>query len=177
MLRYANSVVIILLAIGLLLLWQRQSTNIVYIDSSKLLNGYTAMLDARKDYATKEKKWRDNIDTLTNAVQRSLKTYERQMNSMSPREQSLSKQLLDAKQKQLMDYQRAIQAKAREENDKMTRAVVSQVDAFLSTYGKAHDYDLILIASQAGTISYARPGLDITDEVLVELNKTYIKPR
>lgn len=164
----------LLLLIAVVVLWRREPLEVVYVDSAKLMNGYKAMVDARSEYAKKEKTWQANVDTLSSTVQRSIKNFEREMGTMTPKEQSLSRQLLTAKQKQLINYQRSIQSVAREESAKRTQVVVSQVDAFLSAYGKAHRYDLILVASSAGTIAYARPGLDITDEVLSELNKQYI---
>jgi outer membrane protein len=44
----------------------------------------------------------------------------------------------------------------------------------MATYGKQHNYKIILIANQSGTIAYAREGLDITPEVIEGLNKDYV---
>lgn len=167
--------VLVLTLITSYLLWQNQQNRLAYVDSVKLLNGYQAMLDARKAYAAKSHKWQANIDTLSADVQRAIRGYERKVGTMTPKERALSAELLHTKQKELVNYQRAIQESAQQEDSKSTQQVVTQVNAFLERYGKQHDYDLILVATPSGSIAYAKPGLDLTEEVIAELNKEYIK--
>jgi len=157
------------------LFWQNQQSRLAYVDSVKLLNGYQAMLDARKAYAAKSHKWQANIDTLSADVQRAIRGYERKADTMTPKERALSTELLHTKQKELVNYQRAIQESAQQEDSKSTQQVVTQVNAFLARYGKQHGYDLILVATPSGSIAYAEPALDLTEEVIAELNKEYIK--
>lgn len=157
------------------LLWQSQQRRIAYVDSVRLLNDYQAMRDARKAYAVKSRKWQANIDTLSADVQRAIRTYERSVSKMTPKERALSTELLHTKQKELVNYQRAIQESAQQEDTKSTQQVVTQVNAFLERYGKQHNYDLILVATPSGSIAYAKSGLDLTEDVATELNKEYIK--
>lgn len=103
----------------------------------------------------------------------SIQKYEKSLATMPPKEQELAKQLIQVKQKQLSDYQRGIQDNAKQEDGKLTQTVVAQINAFLTKYGKDHNYKMILIANQSGTIAYAREGLDITSTVIEELNNEY----
>lgn len=146
---------------------------IAYVDSAKMLNGYRAMIDGRKSFQKKALVWQANVDTLAAGLQKSIKEYERKSVIMPPNERKLFQQVLSGKQKQLADYQRAVQQKGRDEEAKSNEKIVTVVNAFLARYGKEHGYDLILIASSAGTIAYARPGLDLTEQVVTELNKEY----
>lgn len=157
----------------LLLLYNNflRSDKIVYVDSTRILNEYKGSVEAKKQYQQKAKLWQANIDTLTEEVKSSIKGYEHSLATMSDKEKSLAKQLIQTKQKQLLDYQKAIQDNAQQENAKTMNAVVSQINSFLSAYGKKHNYKLILIANQSGTIAYAREGLDITNDIIEELNK------
>ncbi len=157
------------------LLWQNQHRKIAYVDSAKLLDGYQAMLDARQVYTKKSHAWQANIETLSADVQRAIRDYEHKSGGMTPKERALSTELLHTKQRELGNYQRAIQESAQQEDTKGTQQVVSQVNAFLTRYGKQHSYDLILVATPAGSIAYAKPGLDLTEEVVTKLNKEYIK--
>lgn len=145
--------------------------NIVYVESAKIMSEYKGALRAKKEYDAKVRLWQSNIDTLTIEVQNSIKKYEKELNGVSAKERELSKQLLDTKQKQLTDYQNAIRENARQEESKLFQGVVQEVNAFLLKYGKDHNYKIILIANQSGTIAYAREGLDITTKVIEELNK------
>lgn len=148
-----------------------KNDRIVYVDSTKIMNEYKGAIQAKKAYDAKTKSWQANIDTLTMDFQNSMRKYEKELAGMSAKEKELSKQLLTNKQKQLGDYQLAIQENAKQEDAKLYQGIVTEINAFLLKYGKDHNYKMILIANQSGNIAYAREGLDVTAEVLKELNK------
>jgi len=145
-----------------------------YVDSGKIMEEYKGSVEAKKEYQAKARVWQANIDTLTNQVRSSIQKYEKSLATMSPKEQAMAKELISTKQKQLNDYQKAIQDNARQEDSKLSQGIVAQINAFLLKYGKDHNYKLILIANQSGTIAYGREGLDITAQVVDELNAEYI---
>jgi outer membrane protein len=155
-------------------LFFQKNEKIAYVDSTKILNDFKGAEEAKKAYTNKTKIWQSNIDSLTNEIQSAIKKYEKDLATMSTKEQDLSKQILGNKQKQLIDYQKAIQENARQEDAKLTQSVVSQINSFLTKYGKEHNYKLILIANQSGTIAYAKEGLDVTKDVLDELNSNFL---
>jgi outer membrane protein len=146
---------------------------IAYVDSGRILNEYKGAIEAKKVYQSKAKTWQSNIDTLTAEVKSAIQKYEKSVATMTPKEQDLSKQLIQAKEKQLADYQKGIQENARQEDGKLMQGIVAQINTFLLDYGKGHNYKLILIANQSGTIAYGREGLDITTPVLDALNDQY----
>ena len=41
----------------------------------------------------------------------------------------------------------------------------------MKQYGKEHDYDLVIAATEAGTVVYGKEGRDITAEVIRAINK------
>jgi outer membrane protein len=147
-------------------------SKVVYVDSGKLLSGYKGMVEATKEFDKKRIAWQANIDTLTKGVQDAIKKYEKDMALGTPKEKELSKQLIQTKQKELMDYQSAIKQNASQEESRLNQQVFSTVNAYLLRYGKKHDYKMILIASN-GNIAYADPSTDITDKVVEDLNKEY----
>jgi outer membrane protein len=150
-----------------------KTEQIAYVDSGKIFNEYKGAADARKAFQVKSKVWQSNIDTLTGEVKNNIQKYEKSLATMSSNEQLLNRQLIQTKQKQLQDYQRAIQENAKQENDKLTQGIVVHINSFLTNYGKKNNYKLILIANPSGTIAYAREGLDITADVIEGLNSEY----
>ncbi len=150
-----------------------RNEKIAYVDSARILNEYKGSAEAKKAFQSKAKVWQANIDTLTNEVKYAIQKYEKSIATLSPKEQELTKQLIQVKQKQLSDYQHAIQENAKEEDGKLTQGIVSEINTFLTKYGKKHNYKMILIANQSGTIAYAREGLDITSSVIEDINDEY----
>jgi outer membrane protein len=131
------------------------------------------MLDARKVYQKKAVTWKANVDTLTNAVQQQIMKYERENSKMSVKERQLSEELISVKQRQLADYQQALNAQAQQEDSKMTQEVIGQINEYIKKFGKQRGYTIVMAATEYGNIAYADEGLDITREVLEGLNKEY----
>lgn len=145
---------------------------VAYVDSAKLLNGYKGMIEARNEFDKKRSVWQANIDTLTIEAEDAIKKYSRDQALGTDKEKKLAKDLIQSKQKQLISYQNAIKQNASEEQERLNQSVFSTVNAFLLRYGKKHGYKMVLIAAN-GNIAYADPSMEITDEVVEELNKEY----
>lgn len=160
---------------GLLIIgfFSLSNTKLVYVDSNKLINGYQGMIDARAVYQKKASSWKANVDTLSSEVQRKIMDYEKESARMTAKEKQLSQELIKTKQKQLYDYQQAMSTQARQEDDKMTGEVITQINTYIKKYGESHNYKVILAATDYGNLAYADESLDITDEVLQGLNKEY----
>jgi len=145
---------------------------IYYVDSSKLLKDYTEMAEAKKEYTKKMEAYKANVDTLTSGVQKQIEQYEKESSKMSDREKKLSRELINTRQQELMDYQRAIEQQAREEDQKIIGKVLNNINTFLLEYGKKKDCKYVLVAAN-GNIAYGSENLDITADVLKELNERY----
>lgn len=150
-----------------------QRQHIVYVDAVQLVNNYKGMQDARTLYQKKSASWKANVDTLGSEVQKQIMQHDREVAKMTPKERSLSQQLIKTKQNQFIEYQRAIGTQAQQEEGEMNAKVVTQINAYLKKYGEAHGYKIIMAATEYGNIAYADEDLDITKQVLEGLNKEY----
>lgn len=170
---FAVSAVNLLGLIVVIVLQFQNGQQLVYVDSNKLISGYQGMVDARKVYQEKATSWKANIDTLTSEVQRQIMDYEKTSARMSVKEKQLSEELIRTKQKQLYEYQQAMNSQAQQEDSKMTGEVLTQINAYIKKLGESNGYKIILAATEYGNLAYADEALDITDIVLEGLNKEY----
>ena len=145
----------------------------VYVNTSKLINEYKGMQAAKLAYQKKASLWKANVDTLTSEVQQKILKYEKESASLSVKERQLTQELIHARQKQLMEYQKALNTQAQQENSRMIDEVVQRINTYLKKYGEEKGYKIVMAANEYGNIAYADEGLDITDEVLEGLNSEY----
>jgi outer membrane protein len=146
---------------------------IKYVDSSKLINEYVGMADARKAYQSKAAVWQSNIDTLVKEVQAEIAKYEQESPRMSAKERELTQKLIQTKQVQLSQYQKSIQEKAGQEDAEATKNVIDEINAYIKQYGETHRCTIIFAATEYGNIAYAVDELDLTNEILEGLNNKY----
>jgi outer membrane protein len=151
----------------------RSNDSIVYVDAIKLMNGYTGMKEARKEYAAKTNIWKTNLDSLKLELESKIKDYQAKHASLTAQEKKLTEELLESKQQQFINYQQAISEKIQKEDQELTTEVLAKVNAYIKKYGEGKGYDIIMAATQYGNIVYSGEGKDITDKVLEGLNKDY----
>ncbi len=170
------SVVLSLVAIALSLFsffYLKPSSNLVYVDVNKLLEGYDRTQVERSAFEEKAKGMQANVDSLIANWQEELKTYEKERSSMTKKEIELKQELLANKQEQIGSYQQAIQKQIQEEDQKATQTVINDINDYVKEFGKNNNYRIIFGASGAGNIMYADEASDLTEEVLEGLNKEY----
>ena len=148
---------------------------IVYVESSKLLDGYQGMKDARRAFEVKAKGWESQNQALVSSFRTAVEAYQKSAPTLTADQRAAAEQKLQQQQQQGAVEQQKIQQQAQEAEGKLTQTVLESVNKKVEAYGKAHGYKMILIAAPSGTIAYGEKGLDITAPVLTYLNSSYRK--
>ncbi len=167
------AIVLSLLAIYL----SRSSSELVYVDVNKLMEGYNRTKIEKEAFEKKATTMKGNIDSLVTGWQKELQAYEKERASMSPKELQLKQELLSNKQQQINGYQEAIQKQIQEEDKKTTQTVINDINDYVKEYGKKKGYKIIFGASGSGNIMYADEATDLTEEILKGLNAEYDKKK
>lgn len=151
------------------------SSELVYVDVNKLIQGYKRTKIAKAEFDKKATTMKGNIDSLVGKWQKELQSYEKERASLSAKELKLKQELLANKQQQINGYQEAIQKQIQEEDKKITQTVINDINDYIKEYGKSHGYKIIFGASGGGNIMYADESTDLTEKVLKGLNAEYDK--
>lgn len=151
----------------------KSSSDQVYVDVNKLLEGYNRTKIVRSEFEEKAKTLNANVDSLMVDWQSELKTYEKERSKMSKKELELQQQILSNKQQQINNYRQAIQKQVQDEDKKATQTVINDINDYVKTYGKKNGYAIIFGASGSGNVMYASEAADLTDDVLLGLNSEF----
>jgi len=171
-LSFPLAVVATLLSIGSFF-YTQNSSELVYVDVNKLLDGYKRTKLVRAEFEAKAKTLKSNVDSLVTGWQKELKEYEKNRSSYSKKELALKQELLGNKQQQINNYQQAIQKQVQEEDKKASQTVINDINDFVKEYGKKNGHKIIFGASGSGNIMYADENSDLTAIVLEGLNKEF----
>lgn len=147
----------------------RAAQAIVYVDALKLMSQYTGMKEAQAALSSRTAQYTANIDTLKAEVSALMEA--------QGRGKGTGPAVVAAKQRQLAEYQDAVQSKYREENEKLSAELLGKVNDYIKRYGAKKGYTIIMAATHYGNIAYGDKSLDITDEVLTGLNAEYTRVR
>lgn len=144
--------------------------SLVFVDAQRIVAGYKGAKAARRELEEKSAVWKANLDTLRGELEGKIKEYDQRKAKMTAKEKQLTEELIRTKQDQFINYQQAIQDKARQEDQELSQKVLDKVNDYIKRYGTRNGYKIILAATQYGNIAYAQDGIDVTDEVLKGLN-------
>ena len=131
---------------------------LAYVNSNKLMQGYHGATAQHDVFQAKAKEWQQRVDSLSTELQAL---------STAPADTRTGKE------QQLLRYRDAVQQQAQQENQRVTQAVLDEINTYIKQYGKEKGYAFILGATETGNIVYAAEGTDISDDVLKGLNAQY----
>jgi outer membrane protein len=143
-----------------------------YIDSARIFGEYKVAQEAQARFDRQVQGWRDEAAEREREVNR----LRAEVRDQSPILSSLKRQEKEeALQKAIADYERFVQeiwgpqGRAAQENERATAEVVQQIRAAVEKLAADRNLNLVLDAAD-GSIIYADKTLDLTPDVLAELN-------
>jgi outer membrane protein len=151
----------------------RNYTEVVFVRSQYVVDNYLGTKEAIKQFEIQKAQWQSNIDSLSFQLQRSITEYNSRKINLTKKEQVEMEQGIDTQKSQLSNYIDAVDRKQQNENDKMMQSLFDQINSFIESYGKELGYEVILGTTASGNILYGDRQLDITEKLLIDLNKHY----
>ena len=144
-----------------------------YIDSARIFQEYADAKEAQARFDRQAQGWRDEATEKERAV----KQLRDEVRDMSPILSSLKRQEKEeALQKAIVEHERFVQSiwgpggRAAQENERTTLEVVNQIRAVVEKIAGERALDLVFDSS-SGFLIYADKTLDLTSEVVRQLNE------
>jgi outer membrane protein len=153
------------------------SLNIAYVNLDTLLLEYKYSIKLNEDFLTEQAKAQANLEAR-------MKSFETKYNSFQEKARLgsfISQASMETQQNELLQEQNAIQQLQTDLSDqlmeKQTNLNAELYDTVMNFVKEYNDgrYMLILGNAAGSSILYAEPGMDITREVLDQLNERYAK--
>lgn len=144
-----------------------------YIDSARIFQEYKDAQEAQSRFDRQAQGWRDEATE----KERVVKQLRDEVRDMSPILSSLKRQEKEeALQKAIAEHERFVQGiwgpggRAAQENERTTQEVVTQIRAVVEKIAGEKGLDLVFDSS-SGFLIYADKTLDLTSEVVRQLNE------
>ncbi len=166
--------IFILLAFVALLTSCTQQTKIAYVDVEELMKEYKGTKEAEATMKVKSEKLKAELDSLVGGWQNRARIYQEKSQGMSNKVRAEREQVLMQEQQQINQRQQTIQQQVQAEGQKSLEALSREINDFVKNYAIEKGYNFVLgTTGDNGTVMYGEEKADITDDVLVQLNKSY----
>ncbi len=150
-----------------------ETLKIAYIDSDKIMAQSKDTVEARKKFETDQKAWQQQIKDLDDEIQRLKNEYDSRKMTMTDELKSETEKTI---QKKIQERQQFVQdifgdnGKAAQRNAELLSPILKKIQTALEKIAVEQNISMVFDGSSGG-ILYAKPSLDITDQVIAEINK------
>lgn len=147
---------------------------VAYVRSQELIYQYEGTKEAMAKFNNQKQQWQANVDTLKVNFQRAVKNYQSEYDQLTSEQRQRTEKSLSAQEQQLNNYSKAIANKIDQQDDESMQAVLNQINAFIEQYSVDNGYDIVMGTTLSGSVLYGNTALDITEDILKELNQNYL---
>ena len=155
------------------------SGNVAYVNLDTLLLQYKYCIKLNEDLLTEQAKAKANLESRMRAFEKKYNDFAEKMRLGS----FLSQQSMESQQNELLQEQANIQQLEQDLTEKLmmkqadlNAELLDSVSNFIKEFNNGR-YVLILGSVTGGGILYAEPDMDITNEVVTQLNERYEKAK
>lgn len=144
-----------------------------YVDSIDLMKDYKAVKDLEKEIEGKQNTLQVSYQQIAGAFEQEVQEFQSKSNKMSRKKGEERYQELMMKQQQIQQGQQIESQKLQQESQDKMDEIIEDVKDFVKEYAMENSYTYILGSNDAGNVLYGDKELDLTEVVLVALNKAY----
>ncbi|ARS34913.1 outer membrane chaperone Skp [Pontibacter actiniarum] len=150
------------------------SPDIVYVNSDSLLANYDYFKDVRDRLQTKAEQKEKDLRAQAESFQKEVQRFQQNAAGMSQQQAESTQQRLMQKQQQLQALQQSSGNELVSEESEEMKKIYDRVEEYLKQLSNEEGYKMVLTYQRGNSaILYGDSTLDITEQVVAALNKTY----
>ena len=146
---------------------------ITFIDVALLMKEYEGLKAFDKEVKDEQDKLRKEIESLIEPYQAKVDAYYKNVGKMSASTKTETEQALQQEQTALEAQQEKFKQQLEKQRLDGLETINKEIAEFVENYAKSKGFQLVLTTSGTETVIYGDDKLDITQEVLTELNRLY----
>lgn len=151
----------------------KSSPRVAYAENAVLMTEFSEAVSARKSFEGSQKEWDKNLKALNDSLTAHMEVMKRDYDGASKAAKDSLRFRLQKRNDDLQRYTEAVKQMAVEKEKELMDPVIRKLNAYLDQWGREHRYDLVLGTMTGGNILQANPRLNVTAQVLKDLNDHY----
>lgn len=133
---------------------------IAYVNTGRLIENYKGIAEAKSLHFQRTQ----DVSKLLDSLKNELILAHRSQNEQKARSIQITLNRTEGTYKQNINFIESA----------LFEGALAQINSFVENYAERNGIDIVLGSTLEGNIMYARPEMDITEQVLRELNESYI---
>ncbi|PKN72526.1 MAG: hypothetical protein CVU50_06615 [Candidatus Cloacimonetes bacterium HGW-Cloacimonetes-3] len=170
-------ILIIAVLVGILSLGA-QAVKLAYVNTDRLLLDSNEAAEVARLFALDKQNWTNQVKQMDEEIKRMERDFEIRKLTMNDATKRETQSRIDTKKSEagrLLEEYFGDNGKAEQRYKELIDPLTAKIDALIKKTAQDEKYTMIFDVSM-GVILYALPTLDITEQILLELNKDTVKP-
>jgi len=155
-----------------------KGVSVVYINTDSLLSKYKMSVELNESFLKKQEDRRADLNIKAKAFEKEYINFQKKVQSgafLTRSRAEKAQRELERKKISLDKLQQEMSENMMRERNDITKKLYDTLTNFLKEYNKRNNYDVILSTTLGGNVLYSKKGLNITNQVVNELNERYKK--
>lgn len=145
------------------------------VDNAVLLSQFSEGISARKNLEYEKKKWEMNVKTLEDSVKKAFEYMKNNYDKSNDKKRAEMQKNLHRWNEEFNNYTKAVDNMSRKKEEELLKPVIEQLNSFVKIWAKRNGYPIVIGTGNGGVILSAADYVNVTDQILEELNKHYGK--
>ena len=144
-----------------------------YVDSSDLVQDYRAVKALETELGEKNAIFQAKYQQIAVEFEKEVQEFQANAKKYSRKKGQTKYEALMMKQQQIQQSQQAENGQLQQEGQERMDKIVDDVKDFVKEYAKTNGFTYILGSNEAGSVLYGDSELDLTETILVAMNKKF----
>ncbi len=163
----------ILLFAAVLLMASCSQNKMAYVDMGNIMKDYEGLKAFNEEMEAEKDQLRKEIESLIEPYQLRVEEYYKKVGRMSAAKKSSAELALQQEQTAINEQQDKFMQQLEEQRLEGLASINEEIAAYVEEYAKSKGYQLVFGTLGTETVIYGEDKLNITQEVLIELNSLY----
>ena len=150
---------------------------ILYVNSDSVNSGYVFFAELERKFEEDNKVREEKLRSKQASLQKMLKDYENNVMTMTTRERQKEEEKIGSYQQSLQNDMQELSQMAGMQEAEMINQIYDTLFVFFKDYAKQKGADMIFTFQKGGQIMYINENLDVTGEVVQQLNARHERNR
>jgi len=146
---------------------------LAYVESSKLIDGFSETAKVRHQFEKEKAEWETNIKALEDSLKIAMERMKKEYDRASAKEKEELQSQFEKRNANLSQYKQIVYQKSMQREQELLQPVIEKINSFMAIWGKKNGYDLILGTMKGGNIVHANTDFNVTEKALRALNEHY----
>lgn len=146
---------------------------IAYIQTDSVITKFDFYKKRSEEITDKGKKFESELSSRAKGFEQEVTNFQQTASSMTPNQARAKEEDLMKKERNLMTYRDNLMQELSADESKLYSEVYDQIQEFLTGYAQEKELDMILSHTRGGAVWYSKKSLDVSEDVIQELNKRY----